>query len=486
MKRKISRGKILAWSLLVCATLALFWSPLLFTPFWQDDYMLLYFAREAQTAGEPWYSSFNPQELSIFWRPLSEGVYWRLLENHLGADPVTAHRISLGVLVASAMAVGWLAATVVRLVTPEANAAAGGLLAAFLYGIHGANFIPAAWATAIHTPLAVLFSALALGLWVANLRPPGGASGPGLLLVPLLFLLALFSKESALLTAGLGLLVTLWVWPRYRPTTGGWLIMLFSALLAIAWLLIRHQVTAPVTGEYEMTAGTNLLRNGASMLLFLLNVPREALRFVLQEHSLAAALWGAACLSLQTLAFWLLLRKGAHRLNRKGVAILTLFFLIACAPYFALSWNSYAYYITLGLIVWPIVAAASDASRKAKVAAVGAALLSSSLALSGNMVLDYPSLLGRAQWAQTQLPIIEEAFPTPPQRLYVQAENHHKYLGIGPYGLAYVLGMKRPQIIELAEGERPPQDSAVLVVSEHGDVRVDQHEAMRMLDAKTP
>jgi hypothetical protein len=155
------------------------------------------------------------------------------------------------------------------------------------------------------------------------------------------------------------------------------------------------------------------------------------------------------------------------------VAILTLSFIIACAPYFALSWNSYAYYITLGLIVWPIVAATSNASRKARVAAVGAALISSSVALAGNMALDYPSLLGRANWAQTQLPIIDEMFPTPPEQLYVKAENHHKYLGIGPDGLAYILGVKRPQIIELAAGERPPQQSDVLVVPADGDVRVE-------------
>lgn len=459
--------------MLVSATLFLFWSPLLTTPFWQDDFTLLYLAREAQAAGEPWYSAFFPQQLSIFWRPLSEGVYWRLIENRLGADPATAHLFGLGVLVASALAVGWLAATLTRLLVPEANAAFGGLLGAFLYGIHGANFIPAAWATAVHTPLAVLFSALALRFWIAALRPSGGSSDPGLLLVPPLFLLALFSKESALLTAGLGLMVTFWVWPRYRPTTGGWAIMGLCTLIAIAWLLVRAQVTASVTAEYEMTFGTNVLRNGASLLAFLFNVPREALRFVVTEKSVIAGLWGAACFALQALAFWLLVRKGAHRLNRKGVAILALSFLIACAPYFALSWNSYAYYITLGLIVWPIVAATSNASREAKVAAVGAALISSSVALAGNMALDYPSLLGRANWAQTQRPIIDEMFPTPPEQLYVKAENHHKYLGIGPDGLAYILGVKRPQIIELAEGERPPQESDVLVVPADGDVRVE-------------
>lgn len=477
VERELTAGQILAWSLLVCSALFLFWSPLLLTPFWQDDYMLLYFAREAQAAGEPWYSSFNPRNLSIFWRPFSEGVYWRLLENRLGADPTAAHLISLGVLAASALAVGWLAAAIARLIVPGANAAPGGLLAAFLYGIHGTNFIPAAWATAIHTPLAVLFSALALRVWIANLRPPGGgAAGPGLLLVPVFFLLALFSKESALLAAALGLLVTFWAWPRYRPTTGGWWVMVFSALLAVAWLLIRHHVTVSPTDAYEMHIGTNVLRNSVSMLLFLFNVPREALRFVLQEQSLTAALWGAACLLLQALAVWLLVRTGAHRLTGKGIGILTLFFLVACAPYFALSWNSYAYYITLGLIVWPIVIVVSGVPAKTKAAAVAAALLSSALALGGNMTLDYPSLLGRAKWAHAQLPIIEAALPTPPKRLYVQAENHHKYMGIGPYGLAYALGMKREQIVELAEGKRLPRGSTVLLVPAQGDVSVQHSE----------
>jgi hypothetical protein len=465
-------GQIVLWSLLVCAALLLFWSPLLSTPFWQDDFMFLYFAREAQELSEPWYSAFFPRQASIFWRPLSEGVYWRLIENRLNADPTTAHMMGLGVLVASALAVGWLAATLTRLVAPEANATLGGLLGAFLYGIHGAHFIPAAWATAVHTPTAILFSALALRFWIAALRSSGGTSGPGLLLVPLFFLLALFSKESALLTAGLGLLVTYWVWPRYKPTSSGWAIMGLCAVLAIVWLLARDRVTVPAIGDYEMAFGANVARNGTSLLLFLFNVPREALRFVLAEKSVAAGIWGAACFALQALAFWLLMRRDSSGLTTKGWTILALFFLVACTPYFLLSWNSYAYYITLGLIVWPIAAALSSAGLKTKISAVAAALLSSGLALAGNMALDYPALLARAKWAETQIPIIEEALPVPPQRLFVAAENPHKFQGIGPYGLAYVLAMNRKNIIELGAGESPPPGSTLLVIPAQGDVRV--------------
>jgi hypothetical protein len=295
-----------------------------------------------------------------------------------------------------------------------------------------------------------------------------------LLLVPLFFLLALFSKESALLTAGLGLLVTFWVWPRYRPTTGAWLVMVLCALLAVGWLLIREQITAPVSGAYEMRLGSNAARNSLSLFLFFFNVPREALRFVVTEKSVTAGLWGAACFALQALAFWLFVRDGSHGLTKKGTGILALIVIVSCAPYLLLAWNSYAYYITLALMVWPILIALSSATAKAKAAAVAAALLSSGLALAGNLTLDYPSLLGRASWARDQIPIIHAALKRRPEILYVRTGSYHKYMGLGPYGLAYILDMERGQIIELSPEETPPRGARVLVIPADGDVAIEQ------------
>jgi hypothetical protein len=248
--------------------------------------------------------------------------------------------------------------------------------------------------------------------------------------------------------------------------------MALCALLALAWLLIRKQVTVPPTGAYEMTVGTNLLRNTASLFLFFFNVPREALRFVLSEHSVAAGLWGAACLLLQALAFRLLVRGNGLGIGCKGKAALILFFLLSCAPYFLLSWNMYAYYITLGLAAWAMIGAFSLAGSRAKALAVAAALLSSGLAVAGNMALGYPALLARADWAERQLAIVERRLPNPPERLYVEIGNRHKYLGFGREGLAYRLGMDRDHIVELSDGDRVPEGATLLVVPAEGDVSI--------------
>ena len=459
---------------LLAVLLSVFWLHALWVPFWQDDFHLLLLARDAREAGDAWWSVFWPVEKSIFWRPLSEGIHWRLVEGVLGADPRAAHALNLLFLVAAALAVAWLVADYAPLIDRRVDAHRAFLMAGFLYGIHAAHLLPALWATAVHTSMNVLFSALALRFWVSALRDSPAGLSLGLLSVPVFLLLALFSKETGILALPLGALLTLLVWRRARPTRAGWIVAASSMLLALAWLAVRRHLVVPASGAYEMGVGINTLRNLASMVLFFINVPRESLRFMLEQQSALAALWALACAALQATAIWIVLLAGRSVLGLKGVAAATAFFLIAGSPHLLFSWNSYAYYITLGLIVWPLLAALAPLSARRARLVLAAATLSSGLSVAGNYALGYPALLARAEWAERQLAIIRDQFPAVADRardqgIEVVSENRHRFLGIGISGLAFGLDLPRERIREV-DPDVPVSSSRVrLMVPDGGD-----------------
>jgi hypothetical protein len=250
-----------------------------------------------------------------------------------------------------------------------------------------------------------------------------------------------------------------------------------SAVLAVLWLIVRRELVVPPSGAYEMGMGPNTLRNVASMGLFFFNVPRESLRFLLEQQSVLAALWALACALLQAVALWLVLRSVGTRLGIRGWLAVAAFFLIAGAPYLLFSWNSYAYYITLGLIVWPFLAVLASLSAARMRLVLGAALLSSALSVAGNYLLDYPALLARADWANQQLALIRAQYPAFEKRAREQGidlliENRHRFLGIGVSGLALALDLPETSIREhTADAARSSGSAVRLFVPDSGDVR---------------
>ncbi len=458
---------------MVAAVLAAFWVHALWVPLWQDDFHLLLVAREAREAGEAWWSVFWPAQKSIFWRPLSEGIYWRFIDGVLAADPVAAHAMNLLFLVAAALAVGWLVADFVPMIAPDIDPRQAFLAGAFLYGIHAAHLLPAVWVTAVHSSMVALFSALTLRFWVAALRDQPVHLSLGLLAVPLLLVLALFSKENGILVLPLSALLTALVWRRWRPTRTAWAVAAASLLLALAWLRLRQEMVVPPQGAYEMALGTNSLRNLASMALFFFNVPRESLRFMLEQQSAGAALWAVACASLQAAAIWFAV-VAQPALGLKGATAVAAFFLIAGAPYLLFAWNSYAYYITLGLIVWPLVAARVPWSGKRARIALAAALLSSGLSVAGNYLLDYPALIARAEWAERQLALIREQFPSVAEEarargVDVVVDDHHRFMAVGAAGLALALDLPRESFRVIAPDAPTGDDRLRLYVPTRGD-----------------
>jgi hypothetical protein len=248
-------------------------------------------------------------------------------------------------------------------------------------------------------------------------------------------------------------------------------------LLTLAWYAGYRQFVHEPDPAYAMQLGSNTLRNALSLLLFGFNTPREALRFALSEGSSAALLWGLVCALLQVLAVILLLANARPRFTGRELLLLLVFALIGCGPYFLLHWNSYAYYTSLSLLAYAIIAARAARRSPRLLVAAGLAFSSSLMATAGNYRLDYPSLLGRAYWAESQLEHLARLRQCDPQRfsgrIDLQVENEHKFLGIGVAGLAYRLDLQPADITVLAPDDTPPPDRPLLVIPDSGPVHFD-------------
>ncbi len=466
--------KLAGWVAGGCVLIAL-WAPALGVPFWQDDYGFLLSARNARWQNQSWGESFWRGPADFFWRPVSVNLYWRLIEGGCGGNPIAAHAFNVALLLLGSAAVGWLAAGLLRIRTAETDAALGGLAAAFLYGIHGSHFLPAVWASGVQDSLLVLFSALALRGWLAACSGSGraaelaGAAGLGC------FALALLSKENAAVVPLWQFTLIAWLWPKWqswrRPI--GW--TLPFVVLAAVWWIVHGTRTLPPSGVYEIALGVNVPRNAAALGLFFLNLPREALRFLLVQKSAAAAVWGIACVALQTAGCGLWLWNGRRRLARRDLVAAAALAAVGIAPCVLPVRHCYEYYTSMSLVAFAVLMGLSTRPTKLAAAALALLLASAMLSTLVNYRLGDPSLVARARWGHRQLELLvrdraaDPAAFRPPLR--VLAQDEHKFAAFGAAGLAYTLGIRADDVVALSKAvPNVPSRGRVLVVPSSGDV----------------
>ena len=463
----------LVWGLVVFSLLVL-WMQGVYVPLWGDDYIFLLNAEQSRLAGEPWFQSIWPDRKDQFWRPLGEDIYWRFVEGVLGGDSVSAHVSNLFLLAGAFFSVGWLAATFTRQEQEKQDPIAG-LTAGFFFTVHASHFLPIAWVSAANSLIVTMLVALSMGCWFKSFSCTGAyrvASLGGCLLA---CILALLCKEVAVTLPVLIITLSLVHRPWLRFRYAHWITLAMMSGLVFAYLVLRRHLTAEVLPAYQFEFGLNILRNVASLLAYFFNVPREALRFVIEQQSLAAVLWGLLCPLLQGVAIWNVYQGAKLRVDRLRLLLLCLFFATSCGPYFLFAWNSYAYYISVGLLAFAVLCALAVGDRSRLIKAALLALTSSVLSTIGNHVLDYPSLLGRAKWSEKQLKILEEQrsrlLVSGKQTLYVVVDNEHLFSGIGSAGLAYRLDIPISKIIVKASCAGL-QGRRVLRVRNEGDMEI--------------
>ena len=465
-------------SALVAAIVVAFWLQAITVPFLRDDYSYLYAARQSHRAGRPWFAGLLDAPRDSFqWRPLSFSPYWPLVERVFGGDARAAHALNIVLLFLAAAAVGWLATMLLRAAWPGSNAALGGLLAALFYGLHGAHFLSAAWASASNQSLVTLFCALALGFWLIACTVAGVKGCLAGVTAIVCSVAALLTKEFGAVLPLLQLLLLAWIWPRHKPTLRVWILGMASLGVTGTWWLVRRRLgLPPPPPEYAIHLGLNVPRNAISLGLFLLNVPRESLRFMLLQHSLGAGLWAITCLALQAAGCTLLWYGNAVRLSRRDYGLAAAFTITGCAPCLLLAWNCYAYYLSVALIPYAILLGlAASQARRARLAIL-LIVASAAISTAGNHLLPYPAAVARAHWARRQLEIVASLRDGNPKvfrgTVYVHVEDDHKFQGFGVCGLAYALD-KRPEDFVILDPAKPVmKDRRVLVVPADGDTRL--------------
>lgn len=422
----------------VLAFAAVVWLPAVDTPFWGDDYVFLQGARAANIAGEPWWSAFWPETPVRFWRPLSQETWWRLVDVGLGADVHRTHLVNLALLALAAGCVGLFALALGRVCAwpqPVGISVLGGVI----YGTLALHLLPVYWAAAANSSMLVVFTALVLAAWVA--APRARPVQRALLLTAILPLLtaALLCKDSAVLIPLLMVVLTLFIGKRAAARAE--MIVWIACLGVVAlWLVLRARFTIATGPQYDLVLGTNMIRNGLSLVAWLLNVPREGLRLVATSEVGLGLLWVSVTALLMAAAWAIAIRQGFSWLASRQWIFTLVFLLLAYAPYFPLAWNSYAYYAAIAAILPTIVLARGLVGRRIAVVAAVLIGLSSWFSVAGTRGLDHPGLIGRARWAEATFQSLEGESIGP--SLWVRTDDPQRFYAMGAAGLAWRLGLQ--------------------------------------------
>ena len=424
------------------ASVLVMWLPALNTPFWGDDYVFLSAAHATNLSSAPWWLDFWPTTPLKFWRPLSQEAYWRLIDWLFDDGAYATHVMSLGLHVLSSMGVA-----VLTLATARACKWSAPLLTAVLAGVVYAglaiHILPVHWAAAANNSFLTLFTTLCLAAWVYSAETGGVRRVLLLASIPVSLTLALLSKESAVLTVALMVIIRLFTGQRQAGKTALVTLFVCGSITAI-WLLLDAHFTADTDAAYQLTLGKNVVRNSVAFVAWMSNVPREAVRMAATGERTLALAWIAATaipmLAASVMAFWY----GRARLCTRQWISIVLFAGIAYGPYFLLSWNSYAYYAAIAAIL-PVIALAWCCVDNPRVLAILMLIAFSSwMAVEGTRQLDHPGLIGRARWAETMLQDLQHRQVGVP--LWVAVHDSHRFYAVGKAGLAWRLDLPTDSI----------------------------------------
>jgi hypothetical protein len=348
----------------------------------------------------------------------------------------------------------------------------GGTYAGFLYSVHPAHFLAVVWVATANSTLSIIFATLALTALVAGLvKAPAWRFW--LALMPVVFLLALLCRESAVVIPMLGVILFFLIKPETLSRELA-LSTLVSMVILVLWLIIRQSVSSDINEQYAPRMGLNILRNAAGLFVFTLGVPREALRFTMEFGSLPGLLWGAACAVLHSALLYLLVLGGRGTVSRFASVLLLVFFLAGCSVYLLLGWNCYAYYLSLSLIAYALYSAQVLAISRHRAAIVCIAVLGSILSTYANYQLPYPSIIGRAKAADIQIRKIEDLLAgrlneVRRSGLDVVVGNPHRFAAIGRAGISFKLGISKDKIHVFNGSTVKGQRRLTLVLPENGE-----------------
>jgi len=306
-------------------------------------------------------------------------------------------------------------------------------------------------------------------VWIALPRLQGGVRWWALMMLPVLQLLALFSKELAILIPALVVVLALFLRGKHTYKTVDFIVWLVCVVMCLVWLYFYKEFTPNRHSAYGLMVGKNLLVNFLTFLAWIFNMPREALRMFIMERYIVGAVWAAACFIPMAIVYWMSIRALKSSLTvvqwLSGLA----FLIIAYGPYFLLADQSYEYYAAVAMI-FPLllVARALVLGNQLK---IGLLLVgfSSLMAVQGTRSADYPAVIARAFWAERQVENLQQETIASP--LLVSIANEHQFAALGVRGLEWRLDLPIGSVILTHQCYRNGEKLAqrILVQNNAGD-----------------
>lgn len=432
-----------AVSLFILFALAL-WLPSLFIPFWGDDYYFLTQAREARLNGDSWWLPFFSQSATGFWRPLSMDTGWRFVEQVLGGNVLYAHLYSWVLCLLSAGAVALFAYQFARAMEWR-RAKSIGLLTATMHAVHVASYLPLHWVAAMNSPTLVFFLCVTLSVWIALPRLTGRWRWLSLMSLPLLQLLALFSKEAAILIPALVVALAIILRDKQSYSRTDKLVWILCALICLVWLYFYKQFTPQRDSAYGITLGENLVVNSLSFMAWIFNIPREALRLIVTDQPLKGVIWALVCFIPMAILYAMSYMQLARELNWRQWLALAAFVVLAYGPYFVLAEQAYEYYAAVAIIIPLLLVARALTTTNRLMIGLLLMGIASAAAVQGTRSAEYPAVISRAFWAENQLQWLGQQRIELP--LVVGVANPHQFAAIGVLGLSWRLNIPREQIL---------------------------------------
>ena len=423
------------------------WLPALNVPFWQDDYFYILNAHTSDVAGEPFLASLWPNDgyKSWNWRPLSQDLYWRLVEGELLANPWLAHFLNIGMLYAAAFSFGLFAYFYSKLNRWD-NPVLVAILAGGLYAVSDFNFLPVYWASAANSSILSIFvfMTLAMLLLFEELEDVTLRFFLGLLVISL-SMMSLLIKESAILLPCLWILVKLSIGQRWKHLGEQLFLLLLFVIGTVLWWEVRASFVLPTPPEYGLQISFNVVRNFFAQIAWVLNIPRESIRLLTIGQFEVGLIWIGLSLVPVVLAIFYVKTPLSNYVTRRQFLLALLFTVVAYAPYYFLGWNSYEYYVSISVGLLLLLFSKGILVSSQPLIPVALVLISSFSGVIGNSLVGYPSLMARALWAESTLVALEKMRLEPP--LLVRVSDQHRFSAIGAEGLAWRLKIPREQII---------------------------------------
>lgn len=438
-KNSLSLKSLLA--LLILSTLIL-WSPAIFTPFWGDDYYFLMQAREVRLNHVSWLMPFMSESSTGFWRPLSMDTPWRIIEQLLEGDPIYAHLFSFSIWLLSICSFAYLALCISRALSWKDSYQLV-LLSVLVYSSSAIHLLVLHWVSAINSSFLVTFSCLTLALWIKTFAEKQ-KSNLNTILILCSLLAALFSKESAILLPLLMICVTVFMHHHNKLSHHAICILLSVFLICCVWFYFFRQFTHSRHASYELIFGMNVVENGLALFAWIANVPREAIRLVVDGDVADGIIWTAACAIPASIFFGIALFNSKRMFDKTQYFSIILFLCLAYGPYFFLSNQSYEYYAAVAFILPAIFLAKCLVHARFVYVAVFMFLISSFVSIQGTRLIGYPGLIGRANWGEEQLQALERQPVHSP--LIVEVTNPHQFYAIGVKGLSWRLKISESEI----------------------------------------